>query len=64
MLAKTAMPDYPTLMELRQAGWSLEEIAATYCVTSVAVWKALQAGHLHRGNQRKPPAPDRHIQDR
>ncbi|MET1035692.1 MAG: hypothetical protein ABWX68_10700 [Arthrobacter sp.] len=64
MLAETAMPDYPTLMELRQAGWSLEEIATTYRVAPGAVWKALQAGHLHRGTPRKPPAPDRHIQDR
>jgi uncharacterized protein (DUF433 family) len=41
------VPAYPTLMELRSAGWSVEEIATTYGVTVAAVTQAMRAGHPH-----------------
>lgn len=43
------MPAYPTLMELRAAGWTLEEISVTYGVQEPEIRRAL-AQHFRCGD--------------
>lgn len=42
------MPAYSTLMELRTAGWTLQEIAQTYGVSEINVQTALATHFLWR----------------
>lgn len=41
------MPAYPTLMELRSAGWTLEQIASTYGVNVPEIQSALKMHFSH-----------------
>ncbi|GAA1893099.1 hypothetical protein GCM10009715_43260 [Paeniglutamicibacter psychrophenolicus] len=51
------MPAYPTLMELRTAGWTLEQIASTYGVEEPAIQAVLTWHFLHGAPAgRIPPA--------
>jgi hypothetical protein len=51
------MPAYPTLMELRTAGWTLEQIASTYGVEEPAIQDVLTWHFLHGAPAgRIPPA--------
>lgn len=48
----TGMPAYPTLMELRTAGWTLQQIADTYGVSEASIRSALALHFMWR-----KPAP-------
>ncbi|MFL4472807.1 hypothetical protein ACIPVK_02270 [Paeniglutamicibacter sp. MACA_103] len=41
------MPAYPTLMELRTAGWTLEQIASAYGVDEPEIQRALALHFIH-----------------
>lgn len=41
------MPAYPTLMELRTAGWTLEQIASAYEVDEPEIRRALALHFIH-----------------
>lgn len=49
-------PAYPTLMELRTAGWTIEEIARTYNVDEQAIRSAF-TGHFLHGSVADPLPP-------
>ncbi|WP_411734280.1 hypothetical protein [Paeniglutamicibacter sp.] len=50
------MPAYPTLMELRTAGWTLEQIAKAYGVNESEIQRALALHFVHGHPEgRRPP---------
>lgn len=52
----TGMPAYSTLMELRTAGWTLQEIAQTYGVSEASVRSALATHFMWRVSAAPSPA--------
>lgn len=50
-------PAYPTLMELRTAGWTMEEIARTYNVDEQAIRSAFTRHFVHGSVADTHPPP-------
>jgi uncharacterized protein (DUF433 family) len=48
------MPAYPTLMELRAAGWTLEQIAKAYEVQEPEIQRVLALHFVHKEDRRRP----------
>lgn len=51
---RLGMPAYPTLQELRTAGWTIGQISATYGVEEPAIRAALASHFLHRNAPERP----------
>lgn len=53
---RIGMPAYPTLMELRTAGWTLEQIAKAYGVDELEIRRTLALHFIHgQPAGRRPP---------
>lgn len=52
----SGMPAYPTLMELRTAGWTLEQIARAYGVDEPEIRRALALHFIHGHPDIRRPA--------
>ena len=48
------MPAYPTLLELRTAGWTLEQIARAYEVEEPEIQWVLALHFIHGEERRRP----------
>ncbi|EMQ97915.1 hypothetical protein ACIGB6_17705 [Paeniglutamicibacter gangotriensis] len=55
MGTRLGMPAYPTLQELRTAGWTMGQISEAYGVEEPAIRAALASHFLHRNAPERSP---------